>query len=582
MDFGSSDDEIKAQWERFSNNYHPWHVHRTTSTTTEESDTSTPASEPEQIQQDFLTEWQALSALYPGIPIQLDELDMLGQREIDLSHDWGKHHIPTQQKVVATTFIHSNRTTFQSHHVYNQQATYDLSIQQQRAYDLVITHLQHNTLKPPLKIIVQGTAGTRKSHLITSIKSTMMRLAPPGQSPLLLLAPIGVATFNIQASTIHSALRIPIKEMVPLQGQTLASFQESMYFIHYILIDEMSFIGHRLIQCIDMRLCEAFPTHNQIPFGGRSIILFGDLGQLPPVKDIPMYASNSYGGTLWQTFTTIITLDKIFRQIGEQPTQIAFHELLSDLRNATPTIEDWQLLMSRSSSSLTSVEQSVFLPSKHLFATNEMVSLHNKRMLLSLAKPVALSTAEQMKGLACSNPNDEQLQSNILLCIGQEVMLSTNLWVETGLVNGALGQVREIVYNDGEHPPQLPLFVVVQFQNYTGPPWDHNNPTNIPIPPISRGLRRQMPLKMAWALTIHKSQGLTLQRATIDIGNIDQQGMTFTAISRVRNLTSLHIHPAFTFERYARMQQSPHVTRRKEEEALLKILSDSQSTVRSI
>ncbi|XP_057822399.1 uncharacterized protein LOC131034819 [Cryptomeria japonica] len=96
MDFGSSDDEIKAQWERFSNNYHPWHVHRTTSTTTEESDTSTPASEPEQIQQDFLTEWQALSALYPGIPIQLDELDMLGQREIDLSHDWGKHHIPTQ------------------------------------------------------------------------------------------------------------------------------------------------------------------------------------------------------------------------------------------------------------------------------------------------------------------------------------------------------------------------------------------------------------------------------------------------------------------------------------------------------
>ncbi|XP_057837395.2 uncharacterized protein LOC131047633 [Cryptomeria japonica] len=211
-----------------------------------------------------------------------------------------------------------------------------------------------------------------------------------------------------------------------------------------------------------------------------------------------------------------------------------------------------------------------------------MVSLHNKRMLLSLAKPVALSTAEQMKGLACSNPDDEQLQSNILLCIGQEVMLSTNLWVETGLVNGALGQVREIVYNDGEHPPQLPLFVVVQFQNYTGPPWDHNNPTNIPIPPISRGLQRQMPLKMAWALTIHKSQGLTLQRATIDIGNIDRQGMTFTAISRVRDLTSLRIHPAFTFERYARMQQSPHVTRRKEEEARLKILSDSQSTVRSI
>lgn len=106
-----------------------------------------------------------------------------------------------------------------------------------------------------------------------------------------------------------------------------------------------------------------------------------------------MYASTSYGGTLWSSFTTVITLKKIFRQIGEQPTQIAFRVLLSNLQNAEPAIADCQLLMSRSNSVLTSAEQSIFLSPTHLFATNEMVSLHNKCMLLSLAKPIALSTA---------------------------------------------------------------------------------------------------------------------------------------------------------------------------------------------
>jgi ATP-dependent exoDNAse (exonuclease V) alpha subunit len=80
---------------------------------------------------------------------------------------------------------------------------------------------------------------------------------------------------------------------------------------------------------------------------------------------------------------------------------------------------------------------------------------------------------------------------------------------------------------------------------------------------------------MAWALTIHKSQGLTLHKATIDIGNTDRQGLTFTAISRVRELADLCIQPSFTFERYACMQHNPFVARRKEEEARLLTLSNS-------
>ena len=184
---------------------------------------------------------------------------------------------------------------------------------------------------------------------------------PNGQPSLLLLAPIGVATFNIQASTIHGALWIPIKEMVPLQGQLLASFQQTMQFVQYIVIDEMSFIGPKLMEKIDKRLREAFPCESNIPFGGWSMILIGNLGQLPPVKDTPMYASTSYGGTLWHSFNTVITLKKIYRQNGDDEAQVKFQNLLSNLRNVEPTIEDWKLLMTRLRSIMFTKELSMFL-----------------------------------------------------------------------------------------------------------------------------------------------------------------------------------------------------------------------------
>ena len=77
-----------------------------------------------------------------------------------------------------------------------------------------------------------------------------------------------------------------------------------------------------------------------MPFGGCSIILIGEFGQLSFVKDIPMYASSSVGTALWHTFDTFITLETIFQQQGNSPSQTAFRKLLLNLRNANPTIED--------------------------------------------------------------------------------------------------------------------------------------------------------------------------------------------------------------------------------------------------
>ena len=100
-------------------------------------------------------------------------------------------------------------------------------------------------------------------------------------------------------------------------------------------------------------------------------------------------------------------------------------------------------------------------------------------------------------------------------------MLTSNLWVASGLVNGSLGQIITIFYKGNHKTLPLPKFLVVRFNKYIGPPCDPNNPTFVPIPPIQRGSCTHIPLKMAWSLTIHKSKGMTLPKVTIDIGIVE-------------------------------------------------------------
>ena len=108
-------------------------------------------------------------------------------------------------------------------------------------------------------MIIQGTADTGKSYLVGAIKNTLANISHPGKSPLLLLAPTGVAALNIYARTVHSALHISIKEINLLQGPSLINLQQELGNIKYILIDEMSFIGKNILIRIYSRLCQAFP-----------------------------------------------------------------------------------------------------------------------------------------------------------------------------------------------------------------------------------------------------------------------------------------------------------------------------------
>ncbi|XP_059076743.1 uncharacterized protein LOC131876007 [Cryptomeria japonica] len=193
-----------------------------------------------------------------------------------------------------------------------------------------------------------------------------------------------------------------------------------------------------------------------------------------------------------------------------------------NIRNANPLQTDWEALMSRSSSKLPVDHNKHFDNSIHLFAKNASVKHHNTKMLKQLHLPIARCLAQVPKQMNIAYDNDEQLPSELLLSLNEQVMLISNLWIQVGLVNGSLGQIKSIVYDTDSKPPDLPKYVVVEFKNYSGPHWDNVNPKFVPIPPITQGSRTQLPLAMAWALTIPKSQGLTLDKATVNIGKAEK------------------------------------------------------------
>lgn len=160
--------------------------------------------------------------------------------------------------------------------------------------------------------------------------------------------------------------------------------------------------------------------------------------------------------------------------------------------------------------------------------------------------PVASISSENSPDIALPSSKAEAflgLAKHLKLSVNARVMLQTNLWVAGGLNNGSSGTVRYIVYAPDRRPPSLPLFILVEFDNYQGSYLIRNL---LPIVPISRSwndgnvtrCHQQFPLPLAYFMTIHKSQGLTLPRIKIDISKQEKAiGLTYVAMSRVRNLS---------------------------------------------
>ena len=156
-------------------------------------------------------------------------------------------------------------------------------------------------------------------------------------------------------------------------------------------------------------------------------------------------------------------------------------------------------------------------------------------------------------------------------------MLRNNIWVDKGLVNGSIGFVRQILFSEGAPPPALPAVIVCEFPGYTGPSFIPDIPRTFPVVPFTRtwrsgnqiNSRTGIPLSLCWALTVHKCQGLTLDKAVVDVGDTEYQaGISFVAFSWVRNLDDLLLAPSPS-ERITRLAQNNQKAQRKGEEERL-------------
>ena len=498
------------------------------------------------------------------------------------SHDW--HHdrlqYTDQQIGEMPTWIKTMKEQSSNSHIEAIEpiGVNTFSEMQRLAYDIVNTHQQDvSNDKEPLCLIIIGVAGTGKSYLINALRNLL-------QSKCAVTATTGKASYNIKGVTIHSLLKLPVgpRGDKDLSGQSLSRLQDSLKDIDYILIDEYSMLGQTTFGWIDKRCKQATGCYDKVN-GGISMILIGDPGQLPPVADKPLYHAQPSNPIGEQGYFTYNMFDKVIkltvnqRVQGSSLEQQQFRDLLLRLRKGESTIEDWQLLLTRQPSNVANIIE--FNDAIRLFYSNEDVSSYNHEQLNKLQQPCANINARHSSATAKSLPSNEMsgLQPTIYLAKGAKVMLTMNLWASVGLCNGATGTIDDIIYATNHQPPDLPIAVIVRFDNYRGPSFRDQLPSCVPICPITvsaqslEGIheRQQLPLKLAYALTIHKSQGLTLSKAWIDIGKSEKTpGISYVAISRVKTLSSLVIEP-LTFERLANIKSSVTLHYRLQEESRL-------------
>ena len=403
----------------------------------------------------------------------------------------------------------------------------------------------------------------------------MSRQFNPTDIVTLLTAPTGVAAFNINGMTIHSALLLRTSKYEqngqPLTCDKINSLRSKLENLQLLIIDEISMVGSDMLLNIHKRLCEIMgPCDDSMLFANKCILACGDLYQLKPVAQKLIYEpvktplANLYG-SLWKDHFALHELTEIMRQKGDQD----FAEMLCRIRVGEQTDRDIAILKSRQMGETCNEYPYDAL---HVFAYNIDVDSWNQKRLYSIepdeTKRVKIPAIDDKKdstrlldlehvGNTTKRADTGGLHSVLEISIGARVMLVYNVDTSDGLVNGVIGKVEGI---EKRANGQV-ITVLVKFDNAdvgkraiaTGQ-WRDKYPSAVPIvrheskfeKAKNKGAqvsRLQFPLTLAWAVTIHKCQGLTMDEIVVNMKGANKfgSGQAYVAFSRVKTLDGLHI-----------------------------------------
>ena len=374
-------------------------------------------------------------------------------------------------------------------------------------------------VKKGKNIFLTGSAGTGKSYTLQNI----IQWARSQYLEFAVTASTGSAAYLIRGRTIHSYLGIGLGQK---SSQELYEYIRSkkpfiatkLRKLNILIIDEISMIDNVLFDKISEFL--SLIRKNKRPFGGLQIILSGDFAQLPSITGKYCFLSDTWNNANIK----VATLKTLVRQNNDD----IFKNMLEELRFGKCTKESLEILKN-----LSKKEFSHDIIPTILYSLNQDVEKINekkyKELLLSGAKEKTFKTTYSKNGYSKEWSTSIKIPEFINLCIGAQVVLTWNISQEDGLINGSRGIITgmdklgpKVKFSSGQEII-IEHFKIVQEDN-------------------SDCWVSFMPLKLAYALSIHKSQGMTLDAVQLDLGSsIFEYGQAYTALSRVRDLSSIKI-----------------------------------------
>ncbi len=355
-------------------------------------------------------------------------------------------------------------------------------------------------------IFITGSAGTGKSYILNQLQQALPNLY--------VTASTGVAAINVSGSTIHSFAGIGIGTK-PAAQIAYSMRHEQRFKIatcKQLAIDEISMLSAETFDLINHVFKILKHTNN--PFGGIQLIVIGDFLQLPPVAKDGKEVKFAFESEAWKEANYVpIHLEKQYRQNDDN--------FLADLNKIRFGEEIEMLSTSNHDEAL------------HLFALNRPADEYNKAQLQKIKSQIhhfeAKDSGEkyhiEMINKNCLVPK------NLYLKVGARVMLLINKFIDYGLINGSIGNVTGISSS----------IITVEFDNGKRLDLGYETVAKIMDGKFERASRLQIPLRLAYAISIHKAQGISLDKVYIDFSGTFECGQAYVALSRVRTKEGLSV-----------------------------------------